>query len=72
MNVMKQLKDSGLFDLIEDIKLKWLLRMESDSFIMVVNKETNEYMNWYAKDFKSKGALKIIAGVLDKHKELQE
>lgn len=72
MDVMQQLKESGLLDLIEDVKSKWTLRMQSDSFIMVVNKRTGEYVNWYSKDFGSKGALKTIATILDKHKSIQE
>ena len=31
--------------------IDWMLRMESDSFIMVINKHTGEYRNLYAKDF---------------------
>lgn len=45
----------------------WLLRMESDNFIMVVNRETNEYRNIYAKDLKNKKQIKIMVLLLEKH-----
>ena len=46
----------------------WLLRLESNSFIIIVNKVTNEYKNLYAKDFKSSDVIKIIASKLEYHK----
>lgn len=50
----------------------WLLRMESESFIMVVNKSTGEYRNIYAKDFKNKVAIKHMALLLDRHKNYRD
>ena len=47
---------------------KWLLRLESISFIMVVHKETNEYRNIYLKDLKNQEELFYIIRSLDKHK----
>lgn len=46
----------------------WLLRMESDSFIMVVNRSTGEYRNIYAKDLRNKDQIKHMALLLDRHK----
>lgn len=57
-----------LFDLIDSVKEKWLLRMQCERFIILVNKNTGEYVNWYAEDFNNPNALKIISSVLDKHK----
>ena len=53
----------------------WVLRMESDSFIMdsfimVVNKHTGEYRNLYAKDFKNPIQIKHMALLLDRHKNM--
>ena len=48
----------------------WMLRMESDSFIMVVNKYNGEYRNLYAKDFKNPIQIKHMALLLDKHKNM--
>lgn len=71
MDLKQKLELSGLTTPVEDVKSKWTLRMESDSFIMVINKKTGEYVNWYAKDTKDRETLQTIAGVLDKHRELQ-
>lgn len=46
----------------------WLLRMECDNFIMVVNKSTGEYRNIYTRDLKNKDQIKHMALLLDKHK----
>ena len=48
----------------------WILRMETDSFIMVINKHTGEYRNLYAKDFKNPMQIKHMALLLDRHKEI--
>lgn len=48
----------------------WVLRMESDSFIMVINKHTGEYRNLYAKDFKNPIQIKHMALLLDRHKNM--
>ena len=48
----------------------WLLRMESDSFIMIVNKHTGEYRNLYSKDFDNPNIIKEIASLLEKHKNM--
>lgn len=50
----------------------WLLRMESDSFIMVINKETNEYRNLYVKDFKNPTEMKHMALCLERHKYCEQ
>ena len=50
----------------------WLLRMESDSFIMVVNKFTGEYRNLYSKDLKNKKQIKHMALLLDRHKNYMD
>lgn len=50
----------------------WLLRMECESFIMVVNKFTGEYRNIYAKDLKNKKQIKHMALLLDKHKNYMD
>lgn len=47
---------------------KWLLRLSTDSFIMVVNSETNEYKNIYAKNVEERLELKKLAKTLEKHK----
>jgi hypothetical protein len=47
---------------------KWLLRLNTDSFIMVVNSETNEYKNIYAKNIEERLELKELAKTLEKHK----
>jgi hypothetical protein len=47
---------------------KWLLRLNTDSFIMVVNSETNEYKNIYAKNVEERLELKELAKTLEKHK----
>ncbi|HBF7594822.1 TPA: hypothetical protein KOX39_003437 [Clostridioides difficile] len=47
----------------------WLLRLESDNFIMVVNKHTGEYRNIYADYFMGDARpLKYMALLLDHHK----
>lgn len=47
----------------------WLLRLETDSFIMVVHKETNEYRNLYAKDFRNPIQIKHMALLLERHEK---
>lgn len=51
-----------------DMWSNWLLRLETDSFIMIVHKERNEYRNLYAKDFKNPTQIKHIASLLKEHK----
>lgn len=72
MNIRQKMKVSKIVDLIEDIKEEWILRVESDSFIMLINKHSGRYVNLYAKDFSNKNALKDIASILDKHKNIQQ
>lgn len=48
----------------------WILRMESDSFIMVINKHNGEYRNLYAKDFKNPIQIKHTVLLLDRHKNM--
>lgn len=55
----------------EELKSEFVLRMESDSFIIVVNKNTEEYLNLYEKDFPG-GYLKYIANMLEKHDSIKE
>lgn len=55
----------------EELKNEFLLRMESESFIMVINKNTGEYLNLYEKDF-TKEYLKYIANMLEKHDAIKE
>ena len=55
----------------QELKNEFLLRMECDSFIMVVNKNTGEYLNLYEKDF-SREYLKYIANMLEKHDSIKE
>lgn len=57
--------------LIEAFKENWLLRMKSDSFIMLVNKHTGYYENFYAYNKKTREIIKLIADNLDKHKKLE-
>lgn len=45
---------------------EWYLRMESTSFLMIVHKDTNVYMNVYS-DLLPKGMLKIFADKMEKH-----
>lgn len=47
----------------------WYLRMESMSFLMLVHKKTNQYVNIYDYQF-PKGMLKIIADNMDKHPKI--
>lgn len=49
----------------------WLLRMECDSFIMVVNKNTGEYKNFYKNDFENPEQMKHMALLLDRHKNMK-
>lgn len=49
----------------------WWLRLESDSFIMIVNKKTNEYKNLYIKDFAKPEHMKFLALMLDDHKNYE-
>lgn len=46
----------------------WLLRLEADTFIMVVHKKTGEYRNIYASEFGNKEALKHMGLLLEHHK----
>ena len=55
----------------EELKSEFLLRMECDSFIMVINKNTGKYSNLYEKDF-SREHLKYIANMLEKHDLIKE
>lgn len=54
---------------IEIMIKDWYLRMESKSFLMLVHKETNQYVNIYEYQF-PKGMLKIIADNMDKHPKI--
>ena len=55
----------------EELKNEYILRMECDSFIMVISKNTGEYLNLYEKDF-SREYLKYIANILEKHDSIKE
>lgn len=55
----------------EELKNEFLLRMESESFIMVINRDTGKYLNLYEKDF-TKEYLKYIANMLEKHDLIKE
>lgn len=66
MNVRKTLKQMEMYDLMWNAKANWMLRMESDRFIMVVHKNTNEYVNLYDTEF-SKDSLELLSSMLDKH-----
>lgn len=54
----------------EEIKQEYILRMESDSFIMVINKDTGIYSNLYVEDF-SKELLQRMVKILDKHESME-
>ena len=57
----------------EIIKLIYLLRMRSDSFIMCVDKISNEYINFYAKNMPNgEKDLKEIVKEIEKHPKLEE
>lgn len=47
----------------------WLLRMECGSFIMIVNKNTKEYINLYAHTFENPNKIKEIALLLNRHEK---
>lgn len=49
----------------------WILRMECDSFIMVVNKNTGEYKNLYRNTFTNQNQIEQIALLLDRHKNMK-
>lgn len=51
---------------VKDMTQDWYLRMESISFLMLVHKETNQYVNIYDCQF-PKGTLKIFAENMEKH-----
>lgn len=46
----------------------WILRMECDRFIMIINKNTGKYKNLYSNDFTNKEEIKNIASSLERHK----
>lgn len=56
---------------IKEMTKPWYLRMESMSFLMLVHKKTNQYVNVYDYQF-PKGMLKIIADNMDKHPSIKE
>lgn len=49
----------------------WILRMECDSFIIVINKSTGEYRNIYRNTFKNPKQIQHMALLLDRHKNMQ-
>lgn len=50
----------------------WLLRLESDEFLMLVHKETNEYRNVYAKYMGRKEPLRHLVLLLDRHPNYED
>lgn len=54
-------------------KKNYLLRLQSRSFLMVVDKNTGEYKNIYAEDAKeSREYLEILAKDIEKHPAIKE
>ena len=49
---------------IKRIQQTWLLRLSSYGFVILVNKHTNEYKNFYTRDISN---LHDITASLDKH-----
>lgn len=49
----------------------WILRMESDRFIMAINKNTGEYKNFYNDTFENPIQIKHMALLLDRHKDIE-
>lgn len=45
----------------------WLLRFESDEFIIIINKHTGEYVNLYRKYLKVPVMLDHLKLLLDRH-----
>lgn len=56
----------------KDIKSSYLLRMQSDSFLMIIDKESNTYFNLYENENFTKQDLKRLANILDKHEKIKE
>lgn len=50
----------------------WYLRLETDSFIIVVNKYTNEYRNIYANEFENPNQFKLIITLLENHYKYED
>lgn len=59
-----------LHDRIKRMTSEWYLRMESDSFLILVNKKSNEYVNIYEDQF-PKGMLSILADTMEKHPNIK-
>lgn len=57
-------------DKIKDITSEWYLRMESTSFLILVHKESNKYVNVYEEQF-PKGMLSILADTMEKHQSIK-
>lgn len=54
-------------------KSQYLLRMQCDRFLIVVNKDTGEYKNIYALENKeARDFLKLLASKMEKHPMLKE
>lgn len=66
MNIDKLFTNNGVF---YNMSKDWLLRFECSSFLILVNKKTNQYVNLYENDFKTKGMLKIFVDIMDKHEK---
>lgn len=49
----------------------WLLRMKTDSFLIIVNKNTNEYVNLYSDKLKNPKHINMIALMLDNHEKYE-
>lgn len=58
--------------LINNMKDLWYLRMECDSFLMLVNKDSNEYVNLYSYgDSWCQSVLRKLASQLEKHPNME-
>lgn len=55
----------------DDIVNRYVLRMESFSFLMIVDTETNTYHNLYLKDY-SKSYFQFLIDILNKHEKIKE
>ena len=69
---MEEDKGQLILKLIESVRSRWMLRLSSVGFIMLVNKQTGEYRNIYLKDCKNKRTLIYLTYILDKHPSIED
>lgn len=56
----------------KNIKSNYLLRMQSDSFLIIIDKANNKYLNLYENENFTKQDLIRLANILDKHEKIKE